>query len=194
MFLHCSAQLKCLHVPLLRAKERPSANYSSHIWPWNKILLHDSSTNLNTVLGLTSVGIHDFCAPVLCVCSCVRLTPAGKRSQTALLMKKHIVASTWHWKYTHIMWVTEPERHKRTVNNQQLRGEIQKQWHQHRWSKWHTDRKWRARFVYLQRGPRVGRHPAIIFPWYDPTGQWWPCHGPHTWEQKQVSIKITDKQ
>lgn len=47
-------------------------------------------------------------------------------------------------------------------------------------------------FIYLQRGPGVGGNPAIIFPWDDPTGQWWPRHGPDTWGQKGVGVLRTD--
>ncbi len=45
--------------------------------------------------------------------------------------------------------------------------------------------------LYLQWGARVGRNPAVIFPWDYPTGQRGPCHRTHTWEDRSNPIEKT---
>ncbi len=110
--------------------------------------------------------------------------------KTALLGKEeHGMASTQHRKHMDLWgvhsnrtWKTQTHNKQQTnkhINNWQTSRENTEQWMWHRWSKRDQDRKQkRARFVYLQRGSWVRRDSAVVFPWDDPTGQWWPRHGP----------------
>ena len=125
---------------------------------------------------------------------CVKLTPAGK--QRCLWRGTQCMVSTWHWQHTDT-WCTQSYRtwktqtHSEQTNNQQIRRG------NHNSDTSTEDQsgiKAQTKNTYLQRGPRVGRHPAVVFPWDDPTGQWWPCHGPHTWENKHVTRAVAWRQ
>lgn len=147
-----------------------------HIWAWNKIILHDSSTNL--------IIYFKKCRDLWFLCTCWH--QLCKQCRRAPLMETHVMHGVCMALIIHTLCAQSYRTWKTQTHNKQPARWNTKRCHHHRWSKWDADRKWRARFVYLQRGPRVGRHPAIVFPWDDPTGQWWPCHGPHTWEQKHT--------